>query len=85
MHPDIAKFPSYHFYHNKILSPLGVQVDHIFKRNFPIYFIDINDKEEQTGNSFLNRDEADIVNRTIKYMKIKLKDFKPAVITPYLG
>lgn len=91
MHPEICKFPSLHFYDNKLLN--GNQMSnksapfHQTKGLGPYVFYDIIDGQEVRGKnsgvmSLCNEQEADAAVEVLKFFK---KRFKFTVCFSYLS
>ncbi|KAG1331997.1 hypothetical protein COCNU_02G019650 [Cocos nucifera] len=96
MHPEISKFPSLHFYENKLVN--GAQMDNrtaAFHENAclgPYMFFDIADGYEHPGKnsgslSLYNEFEADAAVEILKFFKKRYpSEFVPGrigIITPY--
>ncbi|KAK4293101.1 hypothetical protein Pmani_034174 [Petrolisthes manimaculis] len=85
MHPEIAKWPSQHFYQGKLAtSPTIVQArTHALK---PYIFFDLKSSQEQRhqGKELYNPTEASLIYNICEALQVQGCKEKIAVITPYL-
>ena len=98
MHPEIVKFPSYLFYHNKILNDDSINeriknekldFNKIFKlpgNGKPLFFIHNEGLETliESGTSKINEEEVDLVVLVLEKLIKSGVDFEDiGIITPY--
>jgi regulator of nonsense transcripts 1 len=94
MHPDLSEFPSNMFYEGTLQNGTN-EYDRPMLEEFPwpnpqrpMFFLINNGNEEMGGNgtSFLNRTEADSVEKLVtKLMKLGIVPDQIGVVTPYEG
>jgi regulator of nonsense transcripts 1 len=74
MHPDISRFPSKHFYQDKLRDGISADqrqsppLDCFPVPKVPLSFVTISHDEESIGTSFANSAEADAVRNVIHMM-----------------
>jgi len=87
MHPTIAAFPSTTFYEGKLNSAQLKKERVLIKSPMfikPIIFIDTLSKETQSGRSYKNETESDMVNKLVaQLIEDNINPNNIVVLTPY--
>ena len=87
MHPEIRRFPSQYFYHDKLVDGEGfkhLQLEGRYRALRPVTFLDtVLGTEEKHGTSFVNDTEAQLTVRIVAALLEFVSRKEVAVITPY--
>ena len=95
MHPKLSEFPSNTFYYGNLQNGVSAEERIHFNVNFPwpnqnnpTFFYHIVGKEEfsASGTSYLNRQEADFIEKVVtNFLRCTVKPDQIGIITPYEG
>ena len=95
MHPKLSEFPSNTFYYGNLQNGVSAEERIHFNVNFPwpnqnnpTFFYHIVGKEEfsASGTSYLNRQEADFIEKVVTtFLRCTVKPDQIGIITPYEG
>ena len=95
MHPKLSEFPSNTFYDGNLQNGITAEDRKNYKVNFlwpnqkiPTFFYHIVGKEvfSASGTSYLNKEEADIIESIVKaLLKYNVQTEQIGIITPYEG
>ncbi|KAK7067949.1 hypothetical protein SK128_004573 [Halocaridina rubra] len=84
MHPEIASFPSEHFYYKKLATCTDIVESRTY--NFHPYIVfDVKNSKEEKGpmNDICNEVEASVVRKIIEALESYVSNKKIGIITPY--
>lgn len=85
MHSDICEFPSEFFYNGQLLTGTTITKCLNFPNNF-FYVSNGREETSQSGTSFINKTEAQLVENIIRFLfKNGVVEQQIGVITPYEG
>ena len=95
MHPKLSEFPSNTFYHGNLQNGVSAEERTYYSvpfpwptANNPTFFYHIVGKEEfsASGTSYLNRSEADFIEKVVThFLRCSVKPDQIGIITPYEG